>query len=67
MNRNAQGGGPEIENSFEDLYQRAPCGYLSTTVDGAIVRVNDTLLNWIGYRRSDLIGRAFVSFLQPGS
>ena len=57
----------EIETSLEDLYQHAPCGYLSTTIDGAIVRVNDTLLGWTGYRREDLVGRPFVSFLQPGS
>jgi diguanylate cyclase (GGDEF)-like protein/PAS domain S-box-containing protein len=67
MSGEAEGGAPAIETSFEDLYQHAPCGYLSTTIDGAIVRVNDTLLSWTGYRRADLIGRAFVSFLQPGS
>ena len=30
------------------MYERAPCGYLSTTSDGLIVNVNETLLGWIG-------------------
>jgi diguanylate cyclase (GGDEF)-like protein/PAS domain S-box-containing protein len=67
VSADAQRGEPAIESSLEDLYEHAPCGYLSTTVDGAIVRVNDTLLSWTGYRRSDLIGRAFVSVMEPGS
>jgi diguanylate cyclase (GGDEF)-like protein/PAS domain S-box-containing protein len=54
-------------DTLEDLYEHAPCGLLSTTLDGAIVRVNDTLLSWTGHRRADLIGRAFVSCFQPGS
>lgn len=64
MSAGAEAG---IEDSLEDLYEHAPCGYLSTTLDGAIIRVNDTLLKWTGYRRADLIGRAFVSCFQPGS
>ncbi len=55
------------EGDFEDLYHRAPCGYLSMTLDGIILQVNDTLLDWTGYRREDLIGRVFVDLLQPGS
>lgn len=54
-------------DSFEDLYENAPCGHLSTTVDGIILRVNETLLKWTGYRREELLGQPFVSFLQPGS
>ena len=40
-----------------DLYENAPCGYLTTLPDGTIVRVNETFLNWTGYARSALIGR----------
>lgn len=57
------GGG----NLFEDLYEHAPCGHLSTTIDGIIIRVNKTLLSWTGYQREELLGRTLVSFLQPGS
>ena len=31
---------------FEALFQQAPCGYLTTTDDGRITRVNDTFLAW---------------------
>ena len=49
------------------LYDRAPCGYLSTTPDGRIIRVNDTLLSWTGLRREDLVGRRrFVDLLPVG-
>jgi sigma-B regulation protein RsbU (phosphoserine phosphatase) len=49
------------------LYDRAPCGHLSTTPDGRIVRVNDTFLAWTGHRREDLVGkRRFVDLLPVG-
>lgn len=49
------------------LYDRAPCGYLSTTPDGVIVRVNDTFLTWTGHRREDLVGRKrFIDLLPVG-
>src|SRR5919199_4168916 len=50
-----------------DLYEQAPCGYLTTLPDGTIVRVNGTFLGWTGFRRSDLIGRRrFRDLLSPG-
>ncbi|HEY4460593.1 MAG TPA: alpha/beta hydrolase [Pseudonocardiaceae bacterium] len=33
-----------LEDDVEDLYDNAPCGYLSTPMDGGIVKVNATLL-----------------------
>ncbi|MFG2433365.1 PP2C family protein-serine/threonine phosphatase [Streptomyces sp. NPDC048508] len=52
-----------LEDSAEDLYEHAPCGYLSTLLDGRIAKVNTTLLNWLGYRRDDLLGRKYFSDL----
>ncbi|MEU8790918.1 SpoIIE family protein phosphatase [Streptomyces sp. NPDC048643] len=52
-----------LEDSAEDLYEHAPCGYLSTLLDGRIAKVNTTLLNWLGYRRDDLLGRKHFSDL----
>ncbi|MEV6175831.1 SpoIIE family protein phosphatase [Streptomyces sp. NPDC052015] len=51
------------EDSPEDLYENAPCGYLSTLLDGRIAKVNTTLLNWLGYQRDDLVGRRRFSDL----
>jgi phosphoserine phosphatase RsbU/P len=49
------------------LYERAPCGYLSTTPDGTIIKVNQTFLLWTGYDRSTLVGRQrFADLLTAG-
>ena len=45
-----------LEESAEDLYQNAPCGYLTATIDGRIIKVNRTLLDWLGYEAKDLTG-----------
>jgi sigma-B regulation protein RsbU (phosphoserine phosphatase) len=53
--------------STEDLYENAPCGYLSATPDGTIVRVNGTFLRWTGYTREQLVGvKRFQQLLSPG-
>ncbi|GAB3526365.1 hypothetical protein GCM10027443_01410 [Pontibacter brevis] len=56
-----------IEESAEDLYENAPCGYLSTLPDGTIVKVNKTFLNWLGYAGEDLLyQRKFQDLLPVG-
>lgn len=51
----------------EQLYHRAPCGYLSVSPSGAIQKVNDTFLRWTGFQRDDLVGgRRFTDLLTPG-
>ena len=45
-----------LEDSAEDLYDNAPCGYLSTLMDGTIAKINSTLLDWLGYSRQELVG-----------
>jgi PAS domain S-box-containing protein len=56
-----------LGESAEDLYESAPCGYLSTLPDGRIVRVNQTFLTWIGYSRERLTGMRFPDLLTvPG-
>ncbi|MFC8448704.1 PP2C family protein-serine/threonine phosphatase [Kitasatospora sp. NPDC057223] len=56
-----------LEDNAEDLYENAPCGYLSTLMDGQIAKVNKTLLTWLGYRREDLVGRRrFADLLTVG-
>lgn len=52
-----------LEDDVDDLYENAPCGYLSTMLDGRIAKINGTLLNWLGYRREDLVGRRYFSEL----
>jgi phosphoserine phosphatase RsbU/P len=55
------------DDDAEQLYDRAPCGYMSTMPDGTIIKVNQTFLSLTGYRRDDLVGRRrFVDLLAPG-
>lgn len=53
----------QSEEDLEDLYEHAPCGYLSLRVDGRIVRANRTFCRWTGYSTEDLIGRRLHDFL----
>ena len=46
---------PLIYENAQEMYETAPCGYISTLADGTIVRVNQTLLDWTGYAREDLV------------
>lgn len=56
-----------LEDSAEELYESAPCGYLSTLMDGTIAKINATLLDWLGLERDDVVGRRkFVDLLPMG-
>lgn len=56
-----------LQESAEDLYEHAPCGYLSTTPDGVIIKVNQTFLTWSGYGCDELVGRrSFADLLRIG-
>jgi PAS domain S-box-containing protein len=58
---------PALEESAEELYETAPCGYLSTTTNGHIIKVNATLIKWLGYDRDELTrGKRFIDLLTPG-
>lgn len=46
-----------LEEDLAELYDAAPCGYLSTLPDGTIIKVNQTFLTWIAYDRTDVVGR----------
>jgi len=59
--------GDALREQAEDLYEDAPCGYLSTLPDGTIVRVNRTFLAWTGYTAEELLdGRRFADLLTAG-
>ena len=56
-----------LQEEAEDLYEHAPCGYLSLLSNGVIARVNGTFLEWTGFEKSALIGRRqFVDLLGVG-
>jgi phosphoserine phosphatase RsbU/P len=49
-----------------DLYENAPCGYISADTDRRIIAVNTTLSRWLGYEPSALIGKPFTELLTAG-
>jgi PAS domain S-box-containing protein len=56
-----------LEESAEELYESAPCGYLSTTPDGLIIRANATFASWTGYGKDELRGHMrFMDLLTIG-
>jgi sigma-B regulation protein RsbU (phosphoserine phosphatase) len=56
-----------LEESAEELYEDAPCGYLATRPDGLILRVNRTFESWIGRTRKELVDRVrFQELLTAG-
>ena len=63
--KNAEEQVRKSAREIEDLYEHAPCGYHSLDENGLFVRINQTALNWLGYRREDLIGKSFECILTP--
>ena len=46
---------------IRDLYDNAPCGYHSLNAEGIIVRMNQTELDWLGYKREEVVGKLNVT------
>lgn len=56
-----------LTEDLEDLYENAPCGYLSLGPDGRIAKSNATLSRWIGVDQSTLLGKRLRDLLTvPG-
>jgi sigma-B regulation protein RsbU (phosphoserine phosphatase) len=58
--------GPRPEpaaEDFEDLFENAPCGYLTLSADGRIAKVNQTLCTWTGYSHDHFAGKRVHQFL----
>jgi sigma-B regulation protein RsbU (phosphoserine phosphatase) len=56
-----------LDDDPEQLYDRAPCGYLTTTPDGQIIKANATFLALTGYTREQLVSRRrFPDLLNAG-
>lgn len=44
------------DETAEELYETAPCGYVTTSLDGRILKVNRTMSEWLGYEQGELTG-----------
>ena len=51
--------------TLDDLYDNAPCGYLTLNGHDQIVRLNATLLNWLRSDRESIIGQNVRDILSP--
>jgi PAS domain S-box-containing protein len=51
------------EDTLEDLFENAPCGYLSADPAGRIFRANATFCTWTGFDAGTLVGRRFQDLL----
>ena len=58
--------GPDPTEDLLDLYENAPCGYLSLAPDSTIVRANRTLLGWLDLSADDLVGKPLRDLLGTG-
>ncbi|WP_245515548.1 PAS domain-containing hybrid sensor histidine kinase/response regulator [Rhizobium deserti] len=58
----------EVElDDLLDLFENAPCGYISASPDGRIKRANKTFASWLGTSSEKIVGRRFIDFLtMPG-
>ena len=56
---------PLDRDTLEELYEQAPCGYVSTEPDGTIVHANRTFLDWLGLDDT-VIGTSFRDLLTVG-
>lgn len=54
-----------LDDDPQDLYDSAPCGYLSTLPDGTIVKANHTFFAWTGLHPDEVIGRRRFQDLLP--
>ncbi len=54
-------------DTIEDLYHNAPCGYLSVDKEGLILRMNQTLLDWLGYKKEEVVNKMNYRNLMPSS
>jgi PAS domain S-box-containing protein len=55
-----------LEDDPADLYENAPCGYLSMLPDGTIVKVNRTMCVWMGRTADELLRTRLLDVLSVG-
>ena len=56
-----------LEGTATDLFEEAPCGYLTTQPDGTIAKVNRTFESWTGLGRDELLNQTrFQDLLSTG-
>jgi len=56
----------DLHHQFEDLYEFAPCGYVTLNAQGVITRINLTGVTLLCAARTRLLHSGFSQYLAPG-
>jgi PAS domain S-box-containing protein len=59
----ANGELAERTRVITELYDGAPCGYVSLRMDGTVVECNATVLRQLGQTRENIIGHSVIEFM----
>ncbi len=57
----------QIEEKYRQLFEQSPLAYLSSSVSGEILAVNQAVTNIFGYKPEEIVGRNVKEFLTPKS
>ena len=55
--------GEDPVEDLDDLYENAPCGYISLRPDGSIFKANATFTRWLGVSSAELVGQRFQDLI----
>ena len=55
----------EAWRAYAEIYEHAPIGYVTLSVDGLIVKANRMASEMLGTSKEQLAGRAFSTFIDP--
>ena len=62
MSEGADPGDDPVED-LDDLYENAPCGYISVRPNGRIFKANATFARWLGWTGTELAGKRLHDLL----
>ncbi|MGC9457329.1 MAG: EAL domain-containing protein [Halothiobacillaceae bacterium] len=54
----------ESEERFRSMFEQSPIAYMALDEQARLIDVNDRLCAMLGYRRDELVGRAFAEFAE---
>ena len=63
MSEDVVGPGDDPVEDLDDLYENAPCGYLSLRPDGSIFKANATFARWLSVSGAELAGKRFQDLI----
>ena len=56
----------ELHHEYENLYEFAPCGYVTLNQKGTITRINLTGVKLLGCERHYILGSGFSQYIASG-